>query len=246
MIGYMGNNLLPARAGEVARAVALSRTTGAGVSRAVASVLSERIVDVFALVVLLWIALATSPPAPWLARANWTLLVGNGLLLAAVLVLERRRERARAWLERLPERWRRRSERWCESFLDGFAALRSPRVLLATGALSAGVWIFALWAAALCLDALGLHLPRGAAVMALVSVVLASMIPSAPAYLGTIQYACILALGLFGVGRSDALAFSILYHATQLLPVTILGALFLAWDHGGWSTIRQRMREVRR
>ncbi len=63
------------------------------------------------------------------------------------------------------------------------------------------------------------------AVIVLVS--MGSMIPSAPAFIGTTQYACIVALGLFGVGKSEAFAYSILYHATQFFPVTILGFYFL-------------------
>jgi uncharacterized membrane protein YbhN (UPF0104 family) len=57
---------------------------------------------------------------------------------------------------------------------------------------------------------------------------LGSMIPSAPAFVGTLQYACVVGLGVYGVDRGEALAFSAVYHATQFFPITLVG-LYYAW-----------------
>jgi uncharacterized membrane protein YbhN (UPF0104 family) len=63
------------------------------------------------------------------------------------------------------------------------------------------------------------------------------MIPSAPAFLGTMQYACVVGLGVYGVDRADALAFSAVYHATQFLPITAAG-LYYAWkSHLHWREL---------
>jgi hypothetical protein len=66
------------------------------------------------------------------------------------------------------------------------------------------------------------------------------MIPSAPAYLGTMQYACVIGLGVYGVARSEALAFSTVYHATQFFPITLVG-LYYAWrTHLNFGDISRR------
>ena len=64
-----------------------------------------------------------------------------------------------------------------------------------------------------------------------VFIAMGSMIPSAPAYLGTTQYACVVGLSFFDIGQSEALAFSILFHALQFFPTTALGLYYL-WKAG--------------
>jgi uncharacterized protein (TIRG00374 family) len=93
------------------------------------------------------------------------------------------------------------------------------------------VWLAPILRAYLCFAALGLDLPLMAGVAVLVLVSMGSMIPSAPGYIGTTQYACVVSLAIYGVGRGEALAFSVVFHATQLLPNTIAGMLAL-WHEG--------------
>jgi hypothetical protein len=67
-----------------------------------------------------------------------------------------------------------------------------------------------------------------ASVVLLVLIPLGTMVPSAPAYLGPVQYACVLGLGLYGVDKSEALAYSMVFHAHHFIPVTAAG-LYYAW-----------------
>jgi uncharacterized protein (TIRG00374 family) len=79
-----------------------------------------------------------------------------------------------------------------------------------------------------CVVAFRLDVPVLASLFLVVIISLGSMIPSAPAFLGTMQYACVIALAAFGVPRADALAYSTVYHATQFFPITIVG-IYYAW-----------------
>jgi uncharacterized membrane protein YbhN (UPF0104 family) len=56
-------------------------------------------------------------------------------------------------------------------------------------------------------------------------------LPSSPGFVGVVQAATVLALALFSVPRTEALSFSLLFHASQFLPVTALGLLFLLIEH---------------
>jgi hypothetical protein len=103
----------------------------------------------------------------------------------------------------------------------------SARASLAVVWTSILVWLSTLGGIYFCFGALNLEVPLLATVTVQVLVAFGTMIPSAPAYLGTTQYACIVGLALYGIGKSEALAYSILYHATIFFPVTILGFYFL-------------------
>ena len=90
-----------------------------------------------------------------------------------------------------------------------------------------------------CVLAFDLPLPFLASVFLIVLVSLGSMIPSAPAFLGTMQYACALGLGVYGVDRGQALAFSTVYHATQFFPITLTGLYYVWRSHWRLSELSQ-------
>jgi uncharacterized protein (TIRG00374 family) len=114
-----------------------------------------------------------------------------------------------------------------------------PRASLPIALLSVVVWGCAILAVWCCLVAFRLSLPPMASLMVIVLVSLGSMIPSAPAFLGTLQYACVVALGVYGIDRANALAFSAVYHATQFLPITLTG-LYYAWgSHLHWRELTE-------
>jgi len=235
MIGYMANNLLPARLGELVRAYALGRIEGISTSSAFATIVYERIVDVFALLVLLWISLIHHTGVKWLQTGGYWILAANVLLLLLLFVFKWKSDQAVLLIEkicrRLPSGIGSRISAVCSSFLEGLEVLSDRRALPAVILTSIPVWLMALLAVYVCFGALSLDLPYLASVLLIVLISLGSMIPSAPAFIGTTQYACVLGLGLFGVSKASALAFSVIYHATQFLPVTVLGFFYLWRNH---------------
>jgi uncharacterized protein (TIRG00374 family) len=120
---------------------------------------------------------------------------------------------------------------WCESFVEGLGVLRDRSALLPVILLSIPIWGFATLAVYFCLHAVGMDLPIMASVVLMVLMSLGMMIPSAPAYLGTLQYAIVIGLAIFSVGKSEALAYAALFHATQFFPITAVG-LYYAWRSG--------------
>jgi uncharacterized protein (TIRG00374 family) len=248
VIGFMANNLFPARLGEFMRAIVLKRRTGIPASAAFATIVLERMFDgVTILLVLLVIVGFLDLPFPdWLRKASFASIVGFLALLGFLVTLKLHTDKAlrlfRAVLRPVPERWRDRLLRLLQSFVDGLQMLHDWRSLVMSIVLSAGLWIFPALAIYFALLASGLFLPLSAAFFLLVVVVMGVIAPSAPGYVGTIQYMAVIGLALFGVPKSTALGFSILYHLTQYIPVTALG-LVLFFSMGlSFSKIRETER----
>jgi len=242
-IGFMANNLLPFRAGEVLRAYAASRLAPVRMSSAFASVAVERLFDGLTVVATLGIALMTAGlpagvqvaglPVPELAR-RVGLMAGAAFVVAAVLVT---RPLATARLiERLVP-WQGLSRRLVglfEGIRLGLVALRSPRRLGAVILWSLAVWgVNALSFAAL-FPAFDLKVDFAGALVVQSAIVFGVAVPSSPGYVGVLEAAVIVALALYGVPHDLAFAYAITYHAATFLPITLLGLYSLARMPAGW------------
>ena len=231
-IAFMVNNLLPARLGEFVRALAIGRTERVSKSASFATIVYERVVDVFVLIILIWYCSVRISAPSWLARSTEILIVFNVALFVLLFAMVRWRRRFRELLGRavrpLPIEAQSRIQISADAFIDGLGVVTKPQAALPITVLSVAVWGFAVLGVYFCVLAMNLTLPFLSSVFLIVLVSLGSMIPSAPAYLGTIQYACVLGLGLYHVDRGQAIAFSTVYHATQFFPITLTG-LYYAW-----------------
>jgi len=222
-IGYLANALLPFRAGELIRVMALSKDTGTPTGQGLVTILLERLFDLFT-IALLTLAVAPMIPASW-AR---TWLVALSLLTVAASVACVGLARSAA-LQRLASRLVAKVpplERRRQTLRTAAAALEPLRSARAAGAVLA--WSFAAWAALLASTLMveravvhGLAWPSGA--MALVATTYAQAIPSSAASIGVFEAAARQALSTFGVASAAALAFALAYHAVSVLPLLPLG-----------------------
>jgi uncharacterized protein (TIRG00374 family) len=231
-IGFMANNLLPARLGELVRAYVLGKQEQISRTASFATIVYERIIDVFSLLILLWVTLAKVSGPEWMRTSMLWILVLNVAAFVLMLLMVRSPGTVRRLVTRLtrsfPDEFRAKALRVTDGYLGGLAGMTQVKTLLPIALTSLGVWVFAMLGLYYCFLALDMQVPLMANVTLIVLVAMGSMIPSAPAYLGTTQYACIVGLSLYGVGKSEALAFSLLYHATQFFPITLFG-LYLLW-----------------
>lgn len=218
MIGFMANDLLPLRAGELVRAYALAHLASLRMSTAVATTVLERVWDAVAVAIILVATLSGIPLPSWLQRANYVLLG----LCASVLV--------GGWLlarqgEAVFSRFSPRVAALARSFASGFTVLQSVPQLLFVLFLSLLIWLT--WGGFywVLLRACGFSLPLQATFVVLIFTVFASAIPAAPGYFGTYQVAMELALQLYNIPKDDALGFSLVAHATQYFPVVIVGLI---------------------
>jgi len=231
MIGFMANNVLPARLGEFVRAYAIGKTQGISKSSAFATIVVERIFDIFGLMLFMGVTVSSVNFPRRIRSAG----VGVLILNIAVLVLLYFVEARPGFLDRLvsvvtrvlPERGRIRLQGWIEAFARGLAVLRSVWQIAAVLGLSILMWGVVSFAVHFCIVSFHLDVPFHAAIILLVIISIGIMLPSSPAYIGTLQFFSVLGLAVFKVPKTDALSFSFLYHASQFFPVTLAGFFYL-------------------
>ncbi len=241
-IGFMANYLLPARLGELVRAYVVGTREGVSGSAVFATVVVERILDVFSiLLVFLGVSLLVKVPQgdPELEaalRAGGAILFGAALAVVGLLWAVRKRT---AWLtsalsRTLGRAWPRASEslsRLLESFAQGISPFQRGRDLVGIGVYTTLLWLLSAAVVLLIAEGFRLGLPWEAAWLILVALAFGVSIPSAPGFVGTFHYAAVLCLLLYGIPRSEALSFAIVLHATNVIPILLLG-LILLWGEG--------------
>lgn len=237
MIGYMANNVLPLRAGEVVRVwVVARRWQPRGAGRAhpfwttLATLVVERVLDSLVVVLILALLVLVIPVPTFLELAALAVLVVDLAGIAVLIALVAAPARCARLIERLAARWPRLrggAVRIFETFVAGLDGIRTPAHLVPLLAWTAFVWLTPAAAAWTMLRALGLDLPFVAAWAVLAFVGLGVSIPSAPGYVGVFHAAAALALGLFGVSQPAAVGYALLFHAAQIVPITLIGWLYL-------------------
>jgi hypothetical protein len=242
-IGFMGNNLLPARIGEFMRAYSLSRTEPIPIVASFASLVIERLFDAVMVIVLLFVAMSL-PGYPEVARFDGFSMTGLargaaifvGVLILTLTSLVLFPSRAVAVLEKvasvLPRSFRRPLIDGLETFLDGVAMLRDPRLLLRTTGWSIVLWVYNAIGCWFAFRAFGMDFPLSAALFLQSAIALAVSIPSGPGFFGVFQGAATLVLhDMWGAPLDSALAFAIGFHLAGFIPVTFIG-LYYAWRTG--------------
>jgi glycosyltransferase 2 family protein len=233
-VGFAANTVLPARAGEVLRPAILAREAGLPFSALLASILFERILDALAQLFFLAIALMGTPPAGAMASARVRWVAGAVAALAVAIALfavvwrratERLVDRV---LRILPERLRPRARGIAHTFLDGFASLRTPRLLVLVAGGSIAMWLVInvqIWCV---MRAFQLHLPLSAAFVVTTAAVLGLAVPT-PGGVGGYHAAVQFALtDVFRVAVATATGVALIAHAVSFVPVSLIGFAWLA------------------
>jgi hypothetical protein len=231
MIGYLFNNILPARAGEAARVVALAQRTGTPAAEIVGTVVVERAYDVLSILIIFFCA------SPWLPHETWfgtaaivagIAAVGLGAVIWVLAVHGDRPLRVIVRpLGRLPGLSVERVEREAATLAEGLSGLRERRVAVEALLWSLAAWMTsALWAW-LVLLAFQPSLGFGAGVLVTVVIGLSMIIPSPPAAVGVFEAAGVLALHAFGISQSAALPYALVLHVSNFVPLVLVGAITL-------------------
>lgn len=233
-IGFMANNLLPARVGEVARAYSYSRLEPVSVGTAIATLVVERFLDGAAILLLLVVALASpgfpagSLPEGLVAGIRGVSVVLSTVLILALILLVFPRgslstaERlARALL---PSGVARAVVNFAENIVAGLASLRGWRLMLPAFAWSLGLWALQSLSFWIGFFAFGIDLPYAAALLTNAAVAFAVAIPSAPGYVGSFHAGASLALtSVYGIGGVPAKGFAFGWHFGCFFPITFMG-----------------------
>lgn len=232
-IGFMANNVLPFRLGEVVRGVAVSRLGRTSVPAAFASIAVERVFDALAVVALFAVVLSTDAlptefaisgrPAADLVRV--VAFAGLGALAVAVIAALNPERTIRLIRASIP--WKTLADRLAGIF-DGFAhglrVLHDPKRVALAVLGSLALWSVNAWSFGLAFQAFGLPGGPAESVLLQTFVVFAVAVPSSPGFIGVIESAMQLAGDVVGVPRAASLAAALTYHVLTYIPITLLGA----------------------
>jgi hypothetical protein len=242
-IGFMANNLLPARAGEFARAWVVSRSLPVRFTTALASIGVERVFDGLMMLALMAAAIA-APSFPAHATVGGTPLsrvaagvaIAFGAVLLAAFVVALRPGPWLALLDRiagaiLPQRLAGKVRSVADGLIAGLAVLKSPGRFAAVLGWSLALWLVNAAAFALCFRAFRLTVPAEGALLLQGLIGFGVAIPAAPGFWGVFEYATRLTLQFYGIGATLALAYAFAFHLTGFIPITLLGLDALSRAH---------------
>jgi hypothetical protein len=247
----MGNNIYPARAGEVLRAAVLKRKEGVAISASLATVIVERIFDGVVMLGFIFINLGelaeltggsgVSAGVSIQQIAVWGSIAFGGalvvFLLAAMFPLVS--ERLLGWLagRLLPARFREKVLGVSLRFLGGLEALRSPLEALMVFLTSVVIWLLETGKYWFVMQAFDFDVSFFALMLMNGVVNLATTIPSAPGYIGTFDAPGIAVLEAYGVPTAVATSYTFVLHVALWLPITALGAYYLAREGIKWGEV---------
>ncbi|HHT9131752.1 MAG TPA: lysylphosphatidylglycerol synthase transmembrane domain-containing protein [Candidatus Tripitaka californicus] len=262
-IGFMANNILPARAGEIVRTVILGKKEGLGMATVFATIVMERLLDSMSLIILATAIFALIPSLHNAASANPTprevqdahfllqLKSGVGILgatcvviLLLFIILDLYSKQAMDVIGRLlfflPHNLRGKIISLLESFVLGLKVLKSVRQVMWLSALSFGIWFLGV-AGFYVLDySFGIQIPFTGMCLVMVCTSLAVALPQAPGYIGVFHLAVLKSLELFHVETSVAQSFAIVLWTVNLFVTLTTGSFFL-WREG--MSLGQMVRE---
>ncbi len=242
IIGYMANNLLPARLGEFVRAYVLAKKEGLETPAVFASLVIDRLFDGFTVLMMLLITLFTLRLPSVMSDAETALRMGGlvtFLLYCVVLLfLYMLRHNTSATLDfatrlmkPLPLTIKAKLLGLLGSFIAGIRISSRWSHIAAILGSSVLVWFFALLPVDMVLQGFGIRLPISASMFILVLLVFAVMVPASPGFIGTYHYACYKGLSAFGISDSLSVSIALIIHAVSFFPVIVAGLYYL-WKDG--------------
>jgi uncharacterized protein (TIRG00374 family) len=246
-IGYMGNNVYPARAGEVLRAVILKRREGVSVSASLATIIVERIFDGVVMLAFVFVNLPElarlTGASGFVGNIQQVAVIGTGAFIGALVIFllaamfpQVTAKVGLRLIERLmPKRLHEKVTGIMHKFLDGLASLRSPFNVLMVFFTSIVIWLLETGKYWFVMHAFNFSVSFFALMLMNGIVNLATTIPSAPGYIGTFDAPGIAVLTAYGVEQSVAAGYTLVLHVALWLPITLLGAYYLAHEGVRWS-----------
>jgi hypothetical protein len=243
----MGNNIYPARAGEVLRAVILKRKEGVSVSASLATIIVERIFDGVVMLAFVFVNLGElaklTGASGFVGNIQQVALIGTGVFLGALGVFllaamfPHTTAKVGSWgIEHFtPKRLHVKITGIMNKFLDGLESLRSPLNVLMVFFTSVVIWLLETGKYWFVMHAFDFHVSFFALMLMNGIVNLATTIPSAPGYIGTFDAPGIAVLTAYNVPQAIAAGYTLVLHVALWVPITLLGAYYLTHEGIKWS-----------
>jgi uncharacterized protein (TIRG00374 family) len=233
----MVNNVVPARAGEIARAYALTKEAQVPFPTSLASLAVDRLFD--AIVLLLLAATALLDPAlstadklagrPLSSFATGAVTVVVLLVLALYALAFFPTQLLRLFelfARRVSPTVEERGRRVLETFVQGLTVLRSPGRFAAVLGWTIAHWMLNAVGFWFAFRAVGISAPFSAGLFLQAFIALGTAVPALPGFFGVFEYMSVEGLAVYGVSQQQAAAWAIGYHLFSFIPITLIGAYY--------------------
>ena len=225
LVGYLANNVLPARLGEVVRSHDFGERSGISRSTILGTIVIERVVDTLVVVSIAAVAILVLSVRGIVASAVLVGAAVTALLVVAIAVgMAAHRLPGADRVRKLLGRWPR-IRHVLSKVRVGLSVVTDVRAMMVAVVLSVVSWSLTVLAFAAAAQAVGVEPTMGQAALLAAGTNLATAIPAAPGYVGTFELAVVTIAHSVGIARESALAFGILVHVTTLLVTSVGGAL---------------------
>jgi len=226
MAGYLGNNFLPARAGELVRSFLISSRSSLSRTYVLTTALGERLLDVIALV--LWsslVLLGMEPKPRWMLDLSRTMAIVAGAGAAAIALLPHSGDLFNRALRRIPLPARPSAflQRISEQIVLGLRAFHDWGRFAGFVFLTIVIWVSDAFGVIVGARALGLSISFRVALLLITGLGLGSALPSTPGYVGIYQFVAVTVLAPFGIGRDGAMAYILVAQVLGYAVVVPLG-----------------------
>jgi hypothetical protein len=244
-VGFMAIAAIPARIGELARPYLISRRSSIKMSSALGTVLVERVLDAFSVLLIAMAVLFFTDLPSFIIKSGMIFFLIALLMLFFIVFLILRREKALRFiniiLSHLPGKFANKVDELIHHFIDGLKIIVNINSLLYLFFLSMFIWLVDVAAIYTLFLAFGFDLPLMASFVLMIFLIVGIAIPTAPGYIGTWHLACVLALNLFGLPKAEALSFAIVYHFLSMIIVVVLGFAFLPFNKFSISEMKKQI-----
>jgi uncharacterized membrane protein YbhN (UPF0104 family) len=238
LVGYMGNNVLPLRAGDVMRVYLMAPRARTTMRNVVGTLIAERLLDVFVLLAMFFILAygvlrGIDAPSEAALGGAAAVVLGAALVVVVLLLVANRTGRGQGLIDFL------RPLATATRELRGAYGAAMVGLTLAIWVAEAGTYLFVG-------ESVGLEI---SAIQALYLIALASvflLIPSGPGYAGTLDAAVLFGVRAIGGSGSEAVSFLIMLRFVLLVPITLAGLAALLLRYGGLSAWRSAQAEAAR
>jgi uncharacterized protein (TIRG00374 family) len=242
-VGFLAIVAIPARLGELARPYLITKKSKISMSAALGTIFVERIFDSFTVLSIFSITLFFMPLPTWFVSASLifflvTVMVA-AVMIASIVKRDGLARRLTSVFNLLPEKYAAKLTHLIDYFIDGFAVITDPKLLLQVMLLSAVIWLINGTAIYILFLAFSFTLTPAAAFVLMIILMIGIAIPVAPGFVGNWHYFCVLGLSLFGISKTAALTFAVIYHFLSIGFVIILGLIFLPFNKFSLSDLQE-------
>jgi len=247
-VGFLAIASIPARIGELARPYLISKRSSIKMSSAIGTILVERVLDSFTVLAMAVIVLFYTDLPQWMIKSSIIFFLLAVVMFCFIIFLILRRDTAlkliNKILGRLPGRFAHKIDELIHHFIDGFQIITNVKLLLYLFFLSALIWLVDVAAIYMLLESFGFGLPVMASFILMIILIIGIALPAGPGYIGNWHFACILALSLFDLAKSETLSFAVVYHFLSMVIVVVLGVAFLPFNKFSIPDMKKQVNNI--